>query len=198
MKSVSARHQRGGWFCSYLLRLVVLPVLLRTKPSRPEKENIVQAPDDDVRERREAKATSPQAIPNPPAQSISCLSPIRQVFSPGSSPSLHRQAELSASELTPTPSPNPLRLARSPLRRMEFKPCYRPPTPPTSDPAVFAGRCTIETGPECDDEKGNDHPGDGDVAIHIDVASIGLRYPIVKAYMREVRFALLCPFCLSY
>jgi hypothetical protein len=38
-----------------------------------------------------------------------------------------------------------------------------------------------------------DHPGDDDVAMCIDIASIGLRYPVVNAYMREVHFALLCP-----
>jgi hypothetical protein len=35
--------------------------------SSGEKENIAQVPNDDVRERREAKATPPQAIPDPPA-----------------------------------------------------------------------------------------------------------------------------------
>jgi hypothetical protein len=87
---------------------------------------------------------------------------------------------------------------------MEVEPDYRSLTPPTSDPAVFAGRTSApDTGRECEGEKGNDpmhvhgHPGDGNVGMHIDIASIGLRYPIVKAYMREVRFTLFVHLCLS-
>jgi hypothetical protein len=67
---------------------------------------------------------------------------------------------------------------------MEVEPDYRPPTPPTPNSAVFAGHTSAaEHGRECEGENGNDpmhvhdHPGDGDVAMCIDIASIGLLPP---------------------
>ena len=158
-----------------------------------EKENSTSALEDSVLDQR-------QAIPATPAPkataSQSYPSPKRSVLSPRSSPHHRQRAVTPASKLISTPSPP----TRSRSRPQEVNNRYRPLSPPTSDPVAIpatVGRCPSRYGEDAgqneedqDNIRNEDRDLEGDVAVQIDITSIGQRYPVVKARMREVRLCL--------
>jgi hypothetical protein len=158
-----------------------------------EKENSMSALEDSVLDQRQATLATP--VPKVTAFQ-SYPSPKRSALSPHSSPHHLQRAVTPASKLIPTPSSPP----KSRSRHRGVHDSYRPLSPPTSDPVAIpatVGRCPSAYGEDLgqnaedqDNVRNEDRDGESDVAVQIDIASIGQRYSVVKARMREVRFCL--------